>query len=120
MNVHQILAALSIVGWSLATATAAPVSVLIEKALYEEKTVGDLEKAISLYEEIIEHAEAHRRHIASAITGSRSATIRKAKRPRHVRFWKRCSPITRTKKNLPAKRVMRWRIWRLKEINRAS
>ena len=42
------------------------VSVQLEKALYQEGTVGDLDAAIEIYRQIIEDAEAHRRYVAEA------------------------------------------------------
>jgi len=43
-----------------------PASVLLEKAIYTEETVGDLDAAIDLYEKTIEEAEANRPCAAEA------------------------------------------------------
>ena len=42
-------------------------SVLLEKAIYTEETVGDLDAAIDLYEKTIEEAEANRAYAAEAL-----------------------------------------------------
>ncbi|MBN1341133.1 MAG: DUF3108 domain-containing protein [Phycisphaerae bacterium] len=41
-------------------------SVLLEKAIYAEQTVGDLAQAVEIYRKIIDDAEANRRHVAQA------------------------------------------------------
>ncbi|MGD2174114.1 MAG: ankyrin repeat domain-containing protein [Candidatus Brocadiaceae bacterium] len=55
----------------LTLALAAPVradsaAVLLEKGIYTEETVGDLESAIEIYEQIIQDAQAERRYVAEA------------------------------------------------------
>lgn len=44
----------------------APSAVLLEKAIFTEETVGDLDAAIDLYKQIIEQAGIDRRHAAQA------------------------------------------------------
>ena len=39
---------------------------LLEKAIYTEETVGDLDKAIEIYEKIISQAKANRKFVAQA------------------------------------------------------
>ncbi len=50
--------------WSFAAAESA--SVLLEKGIYYEETVGDLDAAIKIYEQIAADAEANRRYVAQA------------------------------------------------------
>ncbi len=48
------------------TAIAQPASDLLEKAIYTEETVGDLDAAIGIYQQILNDAEANRKLAASA------------------------------------------------------
>ena len=43
------------------------VSVLLEKAIYQEETVGDLDEAILIYQKIAQEADANRSVIAQAL-----------------------------------------------------
>jgi len=43
-----------------------PVSELLEKAIYKEESAGDLDAAIQIYQQIIQHAEANRHAVAEA------------------------------------------------------
>ncbi len=47
-------------------ASAESVSVLLEKGIHTEETVGDLDAAIGIYEQIIADAQANRRYVARA------------------------------------------------------
>ncbi len=48
------------------TAYAESASVLLEKGIYTEETVGDLDAAIEIYEQIVADAEANRAYVAQA------------------------------------------------------
>ncbi len=50
-----------------ATARGESPDVLLEKGIYYEETVGDLEKAIGIYQEIVDSAEANRQAAAQAL-----------------------------------------------------
>jgi len=43
-----------------------PLSVLLEKAIYTEQTVGDVDGAMALYRQVIEQAQANRPYVAQA------------------------------------------------------
>jgi tetratricopeptide (TPR) repeat protein len=46
---------------------AAPVSVLLEQGIYTEETVGDLDRAIEIYSEIVADDQANRKYVAEAL-----------------------------------------------------
>lgn len=45
---------------------AEPVSILLQKGIYEEETVGDLDSAIEIYKRIVSETEANRSYVAQA------------------------------------------------------
>ena len=49
-----------------ATVQAESVSMLLEKGIYTEETVGDLDAAIKIYEQIVDEAQASRSYVAQA------------------------------------------------------
>ncbi len=62
INILVVVLVLAISG----TLWAESASVLFEKGLYNEETVGDLDAAIAVYKQIIDDAQANRRYVAQA------------------------------------------------------
>ncbi len=73
------IAVLLVVGISLVARAEAP-SVLLEKAVYAEETVGDLDAAIELYGQVIADAEANRATLAQAHYRLASCYLKKGQR----------------------------------------
>ena len=49
------------------TPYATPVSVLLEQGIYTEETVGDLDRAIEIYAEIVDDDQANQKYVAEAL-----------------------------------------------------
>lgn len=73
------IAVLAVVGLCSVARAEAP-SVLLEKAVYAEETVGDLDAAIELYGQVIADAEANRATLAQAHYRLASCYLKKGQR----------------------------------------
>jgi len=63
---HIGIVALLVLG-TCAVAPAESVSVLLEKGVHQEETVGDLDAAMKIYRKIVEDARADRKYVAQAL-----------------------------------------------------
>jgi len=69
-NIHVVSFMIWLViafGFAVVPARAQSPSELFERGVYNEETVGDLERAIEIYEKIVDDATAHRPYVAEAL-----------------------------------------------------
>ena len=65
VNIRFALAVLIVLAAAVATGAQSR-SVLLQKGIYAEETLGDLDAAVKIYEDIVAEAEANRSHVAQA------------------------------------------------------
>ena len=85
------------VGW------AEPASVMLEKGIFQEETVGDLDQAIKVYTEITEQDEANRRVVAEAWYRLGMCRLKKGDKPGAAKALETVVKLYPEQKGLTAK-----------------